>query len=108
MNTTACKRLFSLGCVLTPMALCCSTTLLWELLAEHPKIGGFGTPFQTGSDYSDTGDYEKAVLNFDESIRLNPKNASAYYKRGIAYQGLGEDERAERDFQKAKELGYVP
>ena len=29
------------------------TTLLWELLAEHPKVGGFGTPFQTGSDYSE-------------------------------------------------------
>jgi hypothetical protein len=29
------------------------TTLLWELLAEHPDIGGFGTTFETGSDYSE-------------------------------------------------------
>lgn len=29
------------------------TTLLWELMAEHPLIGDFGTPFDTGSDYSE-------------------------------------------------------
>ena len=41
-------------------------------------------------------------------IRLNPQNAKAYNNRGLTYQSLGKVEEAERDFQKAKELGYVP
>ena len=41
-------------------------------------------------------------------IRLNPQNAKAYNNRGLTYQSLGKVEEAERDFQKAKELGYNP
>ena len=44
----------------------------------------------------------------DEAIRIDPTYAVAYNNRGVAYQSLGERELAERDFQKAKELGYVP
>jgi tetratricopeptide (TPR) repeat protein len=48
-----------------------------------------------------------ALQNYDEAIRLDPQDAKSYYDRGYAYRGLGgQNEQAERDFAKAKELGY--
>jgi Flp pilus assembly protein TadD len=42
----------------------------------------------------------------DEAIRLNPQHAQAYAHRGSAYEDLGNSIQAEKDFAKAKELGY--
>jgi len=36
---------------------------------------------------------------------MNPKYATAYNNRGRAYQELGQYDKAESDFNKAKELG---
>ena len=54
------------------------------------------------------GQYERAIQDYDEAIRLNPQYVYAYNNRGLTYQSLGKVEEAERDFQKAKELGYNP
>ena len=43
-----------------------------------------------------------------EAIRLDPKNSVAYYRRGCAYKGKGEPDKADHDFAKAKELGSNP
>ena len=52
-------------------------------------------------------DYDRKIQNYDEAIRLDPQDAKSYYDRGYAYRGLGgQNEQAERDFAKAKELGY--
>ena len=82
------------------------TGVWWSPLA----LGGVGSLLMRigNSKHKDSIQYEQAVQSYDEIIDLNPQDADAYYNRGIAYQGLGEDERAERDFQKAKELGYTP
>jgi serine/threonine protein kinase len=50
--------------------------------------------------------YDRAIENWEETIRLNPQSARAYYSRGVAYYQLGKSNKAELDFQKAKELGY--
>ena len=57
-----------------------------------------------GDDYCDLGQYEKAVQDYDEAIRLNPQFAVAYNNRGVAYEWLGQKEKAYRDFAKAWEL----
>ena len=54
--------------------------------------------------YGDLGQYERAIQDYDEAIRLNPQNAKAYYNRGSAYGRIGKSIEAERDFAKAKEL----
>ncbi len=36
--------------------------------------------------------------------RLNPKDAKAYYQRGLAYQKLGDIQQAITDLQKAADL----
>lgn len=43
------------------------------------------------------GDYERAVEAFDEAIRLDPRDAEAYYLRGSAYSYLGRFKRALED-----------
>ena len=42
------------------------------------------------------------------SVTAKGPYADAYYTRGVAYERLGQQKLAERDFVKAKELGYDP
>ena len=46
------------------------------------------------------------IDNLDEAIRLNPSDAQAYAARGMAYDNMDNRIEAEREFGKAKELGY--
>ena len=48
-------------------------------------------------------EYEKAISDFDEAIRLGAENADVFLSRGEALYQLGEREKALDDFQRAKE-----
>lgn len=69
--------------------------------------------------YRDLGNYEKYAEDLSQEIQLlsqqpntqgsgNPRVllAPAYYNRAQAYQKLGKNDLAQRDLDKAKELGY--
>ncbi len=47
---------------------------------------------------------DEAIDSFSEAIRLNPQFRQTYIDRGKTYQRLGEDQRAEHDFQHAKQI----
>jgi len=49
-------------------------------------------------------DYQSAINNFDEAIRLDPEYAIAYGNRGIAYSKLGEYSKAIEDYNQAIKL----
>jgi tetratricopeptide (TPR) repeat protein len=49
-------------------------------------------------------DYVHALADFDNAIRMNPKNGRALKNRGLAYQAKG-DARADADLDAAKQLG---
>ena len=49
------------------------------------------------------GQYDKAVADFNEAIRLNPTEAEHYFKRGLAYKELRELEKASNSFASAIE-----
>ncbi len=49
-------------------------------------------------------DHYGAIEDFNESIRLRPKKALYYNDRGLSKEALGQQEDAEADFAKAKEL----
>ena len=48
--------------------------------------------------------HDRAIKDYDETIRLDPQDARAYYSRGNAYGKLGQTERANQDFDEAIRL----
>ena len=57
-----------------------------------------------GSVYFNKGDYDRAIKEFDESIRLNPNDAIAHYNRGTAWSNKGDKDRAIKDYDEAIRL----
>ena len=56
----------------------------------------------------DKREYDKAIADCNEAIRLNPGLAVAYHCRGLIYQLKGDKTKAEESFAKAKKLGLQP
>lgn len=50
-------------------------------------------------------DYNAAVEFFSKAIEIDPQYAEAYQNRGLAYQNLGDNAKAEADFEQARKLG---
>ena len=61
-------------------------------------------PLDKGVDYAEQGDYEKAIEQFDEAVRLDPQDAKAYGNRGSAYSALGKYQQAIQDYDEAIRL----
>ena len=60
-----------------------------------------------GNGYDDGGEIDRAIADYDESIRLNPGNSAAYFNRGFVYSKSKDRlELAVRDFTKA--IGLNP
>src|SRR5262249_47557919 len=57
-----------------------------------------------GLAYIKTGDYDRAIRDYDEAIRLDPKFVRAYEERGAAYSWKGDYDRAIRDYDEAIRL----
>ena len=48
---------------------------------------------------ADNGDYQKAINEFSELIRLNPKDANSYFERAALKVRIGDIEGARQDFE---------
>jgi Flp pilus assembly protein TadD len=57
-----------------------------------------------GANYLQKRDYDKAIKDCDQSIRLDPKVVAAYNNRGSAYMQKGDFDRAIVDFEQAIQL----
>jgi len=62
------------------------------------------TYLNQGVAYSQKGEFERAVSNYNKAIEVNPKFAVAYLNRGFTYSKLGEYDRAISDYSKATEI----
>ncbi len=54
------------------------------------------------------GEWDKAISDYAEIIRLEPKSGFGYYARGTVYEKKGEKANSEADYARARELGYKP
>jgi peptidoglycan hydrolase-like protein with peptidoglycan-binding domain len=57
-----------------------------------------------GLDQFKKGAYDAAVVTYSRIIRREPKNADAYFNRGLAYKNVGRSEQALTDYDAAIEL----
>ena len=60
--------------------------------------------FNRGRAWSDTGQYDRAIRDFDTAVRLDPDYPDAFNNRALAYLGKGESDRAMQDFDEAIRL----
>jgi tetratricopeptide (TPR) repeat protein len=57
-----------------------------------------------GITYTWQGDFDRAIADLSEAIRLDPTSAGTYNNRGRAYRDKGEDQRAIADLTEAIRL----
>jgi tetratricopeptide (TPR) repeat protein len=73
-----------------------------------PSGGGLVRAFAWGFLGRGKDDFNRAITDLTEAVRLKPDCAEAYYCRGVALKGKGEKSKAEADFAEAKRLGFKP
>ncbi len=78
--------------LLTSMALSCSGR------------GDADDSYNRGNAYAGKGEYDKAIAEYTEAIRLDPTLAQAYYNRGFAYLNKGDYDKAIAEFTEAIRL----
>jgi lipoprotein NlpI len=60
--------------------------------------------YNRGNAYEAKAQYDRAIEDFDQAIRLDPRYAPAFYNRGNAYQANAEYDRAIEDYDQAIRL----
>lgn len=54
-----------------------------------------------GNAYYDKKDYDRAIADYNEALRLDPVFALAFYNRSCAYRDKGDNDRAVDDYIQA-------
>jgi len=78
--------------------------LLLSFPAEQTVIDGDDFYNNRGFVYNNKGEYDRAIVDLDKAIQLNPKSARAYKNRGISYEKKGEFQKALSDYNLAISL----
>lgn len=63
------------------------------------------TYYNRGVFYYNVGEINKALIEFNEALKINPCYPEAYYERSKTYYQLGEQEKAKNDLITAKKNG---
>jgi tetratricopeptide (TPR) repeat protein len=71
---------------------------------EYRRTGLAWAYYNRGNAYRAKGDFDRAIADYNEAIRLDPKYATAYNNRGTAYSSKGNYDRAIADYNEAIRL----
>jgi len=72
-------------------------------LIESGRVVGYAF-YSRGDAYFNKGDYDRAIQDFDQAIRLKPDNSKIFSIRGLAYERKGDHDRAIQDYDQAIRL----
>ncbi len=76
---------------------------------NHTFVDARGITYREAAAHKTAiGNLEKALNDHNRTIELQPDNGWHYYSRGLTLQMMGKRSQANRDFAKAKALGYAP
>jgi tetratricopeptide (TPR) repeat protein len=71
--------------------------------AEQQRVDAQNA-ISSGDGYSEKGDYDRAIADYNESIRLNPNSYAAFGHRGFAYLKKGNYDQAIADINESIRL----
>jgi tetratricopeptide (TPR) repeat protein len=75
-------------------------TAIIQTNGKSPK--DLSTAFNNrGNAYYDKKDYDRAIADYSEALRLDPGFALAFYNRSCAYRDKGDNDRAVDDYVQA-------
>jgi tetratricopeptide (TPR) repeat protein len=59
-----------------------------------------------GNAWSASGDFQKAMADYDEALKLSPNLGAANFNRGIVYEKLGQIDKAKADISMGYQKGF--
>lgn len=63
--------------------------------------------YHLGWIYYDSGEYENAIESYDLGLKYQPDYSFAFWKRGQAYEALGNIDQSIADYKKAVRIGQA-
>ena len=95
---------FAVAMAELPPLLLAKSEIASPLPFRDPTVNEVERIVKRAKDHFDAGDYDSAIADYTKAIRLSPKYASAFERRGTVYQIKGDDESAIADFKKVIRL----
>ena len=72
------------------------------------RLGFAMAYYQRGAAYADLGQFQRAIKDFDEAVRYDPRDGEAFACRAAVNAMLGKEADAQRDNHRAINLGIEP
>lgn len=75
-----------------------------EIIFELGRLSYNKAVAESPKDLKENVDFQRAIEAFNLVVSLNPQNANAHYSLGLAYETLGENQKALEEMKTVKDL----